>query len=77
MEIRIWLPESWSAVKYMLRHPRSFVIGGYGYQRWLLEHQEAMELRSEVNSLKAQLDEKNERLKELGKQLSEFKRKNK
>lgn len=76
MEIRIWLPESWSAVKYMLRHPRSFVIGGYGYQRWLLEHQEAIEWRSKAMEYKDQLAEKNERLRELGKQLSELKRKN-
>ena len=77
MEIRIWLPESWSAVKYMLRHPCSFVIGTYGFHRWELEHQDMMAWRSKALEYQGQLAEKNDRLRELGKQLSELKRKNK
>ena len=74
MEIRIWLPESWPAWRYMLRNPSSFVIGAYGFKRWYIEHQLNMSLRSEISKKDQQLREKNEKIRELGKQLSELKR---
>lgn len=42
MEIRIWLPESIAAMRYMLKHPRYFIIGAYGFDRWFKTNQKAL-----------------------------------
>lgn len=76
MEIRIWLPESWSAFRYMVRHPRSWIIGAYGFDRWNEEHQRFMRERSQRQAAERKLDTANQKLKKLGKELSEYKRSN-
>ena len=35
MEIRLWLPDTLSGWKYCLRHPRCFVIGRYGFKKFI------------------------------------------
>jgi hypothetical protein len=35
MEIRIRLPDTLAGWRYCLRHPRSFVVGRYGYEEFI------------------------------------------
>lgn len=35
MEIRLWLPDTLSGWKYCLRHPKYFVIGRYGFKKFI------------------------------------------
>ena len=74
MEIRIWLPENWAALRYMIKHPRSFVIGVYGEKRWQETHRQYLAERSKVLALEDQMRLKNQKLKTLGKELSAYKR---
>jgi hypothetical protein len=74
MEIRIWLPESWSAFWYMIRHPRSWVIGRYGFDRWTEEHQHRLAEITKRRDAEDKLQAANQKLAELGRELSAYKR---
>lgn len=74
MEIRIWIPESWSALRYMIRHPKSWIIGAYGFERWQEEHQRFMSEQSKRRKLEDKIKLQGKKLAEVSKELSVYKR---
>lgn len=76
-EIRLWFPESLSALKYMLRNPKSFVIGTYTYNRFLkqrdviLDYQRKhIKLTEEMNAMRTKLIDSNKELSALKRKLT-------
>lgn len=77
MEIRFWIPENLSAWRYCLRHPRSFAIGLYGFNRWRKEHEAMLAARAESYAKDAKIEQLTNRLATVGKELSALKRQQK
>lgn len=75
--VRIWIPFTFSGLRYYWTNRKWPVIGVYGFDRFIQDRDRLHELRHRVVDLEDQLKIKNERLKEMGKELSEFKRGNK
>jgi hypothetical protein len=74
MELRIWVPESISAWRYCLRHPRSFLVGAYGFTRWRETHQQMLAARADVVRRDAKIAQLTDRLAQVSKELSTLKR---
>lgn len=74
MEIRLWIPDVWSGWRYCLRHPRSFLIGAYGFDRWFKTHQDLIKWRGEAERANVRISILNEKLAERGRELSQLKR---
>ncbi len=74
MEIRIRIPTRFSAIKYLIRNPKSFIIGKYGYKEWVEQHQLYLNETSKNIRLEEKLRKKNEQLKERGLELSRLKK---
>ncbi len=71
---RLWVPTTWAGWRYTVKNPKSFVIGVYGFRRFIQDRDEIMALRADKEKLERQIAVKNGRLKTLGKELSELKR---
>lgn len=73
--IRVWVPDTWVGWKYCFQHPKSFIIGVYGFRRFIEQRDAILEQRSEITHLREKLRAANEKMRELGMQLSAAKRK--
>jgi hypothetical protein len=77
MEIRIWLPDTLAGWRYCLRHPRSFIIGRYGFKTFIRQRDIMMSAIKQRNDWELKYRKTLSDLIEVRKELSELKRKKK
>lgn len=75
--VRLLIPLNWSVCRYYWKNREWPIIGVYGFDRFIEQRDQIMELRSQLREQERQLSIKNERLRALGKELSAYKRGNK
>lgn len=77
MEIRIWLPDTLAGWRYCLRHPKSFIIGRYGFKAFIRQRDMILSLAKQRNDLQEKVVKITTELIEVRKELSALKRKGK
>jgi hypothetical protein len=77
MEIRIWLPDTLAGWHYCLRHPRSFIIGRYGFKTFIRQRDIMTSAIKQRNDWELKYRKTLSDLIEVRKELSELKRKKK
>jgi hypothetical protein len=77
MEIRIWLPDTLAGWRYCVRHPRSFIVGRYGYKAFIRQRDIMMNAIKQRNDIELKYRKTLADLIEVRKELSELKRKKK
>jgi hypothetical protein len=74
MEIRIRLPDTLASWKYMLRHPKSFIIGRYGYKSFIKQRDIMHKAIQQRNDWEIKYRQTLADLIEVRKELSDIKR---
>jgi hypothetical protein len=77
MEIRIHVPDTLAGWRYCLRHPRSFIIGRYGFKTFIRQRDIMMSAIKQRNDWELKYRKTLSDLIEVRKELSELKRKKK
>ena len=75
MEIRIWLPDTLAGWRYCIRHPRSFIIGRYGYSKFIRQRDIMMAAQRKQREWEEKYKKTLSELIEVRKELSKLKRK--
>lgn len=75
MEIRIHVPDTLAGWRYCLRHPRSFIIGRYGYKTFIRQRDIMMNAVKQRNDWELKYRKTLADLIEVRKELSDLKRK--
>jgi len=74
MEIRINLPDSLPAFKYIVKNPRSLLIGKYGFNEWLNMRNAYLEEKRRHRILLDKYQKLSKRTAHISKELSALKR---
>ncbi len=77
MEIRIRIPDTLAGWRYILRHPRSLVVGRYGYKEFIRQRDIMMNAIKQRNEWEVKYRQTLANLITVRKELSELKRKQK
>ena len=74
MEIRIWLPDTLAGWRYCLRHPKYFIIGRYGYAKFIRQRDIMFAAKARARKAEEEKSVLRERLIKAQKELSRLKR---
>ena len=74
MELRVHIPTTWPAWRYCLKHPRSFIIGTYGFRRYKKIRYSALIWASKFHREQMAHEATRDKLIDAQKQLSKLKR---
>jgi hypothetical protein len=75
MEVRIWIPDTLAGWRYCIRNPLSFIIGRYGYDKFIKQRDIMTAAQRRARRAEEKLAETNAKLIEVRKELSALKRK--
>ena len=74
MEIRLRMPDTLAGWRYCLRHPRSFIIGRYGYKKFIRQRDIMMAAINKRDEMEEKYIKTRNELIEVRKELSKLKR---
>lgn len=77
MEIRIRLPDTLAGWRYLIRHPKYFIIGRYGYKEFIRQRKMMLDAIHQRNDIEEKYRKTVDDLIEVRKELSSLKRRKK